>query len=67
VFSETVAIKIQQSVPMRILVLSQVRELCGLLRMAVTQAFGEIVINAGIFLFLGDGQGQNFPFGETVK
>ena len=42
-------------------------EFFGLLGIILFEAFGKVVVDAGVFLLLGNGQGEDFLFVEAIK
>ena len=51
---------------MNIFLSAQVAEFLGLLRKAIAQSVGKIIINAGVLLLHGNGQGENFYVGSSA-
>src|SRR5262245_20802007 len=67
VIAKALAVQVEQPVPVSILVGPQPAELVGRLRMGLLQARGKVVVDAGIFLFEGNGERQHLAFGEAVE
>jgi len=57
-------VEFEQHVPMAAFFLSHLLEDLGGVRVALGEVFGEGHVNAAVFLFGGDGDGQHFSLGE---
>ena len=67
VVAEAALVKFQQAVAMAVLFAAHGAEFFGLFGIIGLQAVGEILVDAGVFLFQRNGQREDFLFGQAVE
>ena len=59
--------KVEQTMPVAILLPAHLAESLRLLRIAIAQCGHIIIVNTGVFLLQGHGQGKDFPLVKALK
>jgi hypothetical protein len=65
--AEAAAKEVKKTMAVAVLFAAHLAELLGLFGEMFAKTLGEIVVDAGVFLFQPHGQGEDFPFVKTLK